>query len=111
MSNINDKAIRVLAFSGKAADYMMWAARFMAAAHVKAYNRCLMEDFSKSEEIDLAVKEAIIKKENPEDARMKKRKQVKDGLSDVDIDLVMRAYTDIVLACTDEVNFGIVLMF
>lgn len=80
----------------------------MAAAHVKAYNRCLMQDFSKSEEIEKAVKEAIMKEEDPEEAKMKKRKQVKDGLSDVDIDIVMRAYTDLVLACTDEVNFGIV---
>ena len=108
MSNINDKAIRVVAFSGKSADYRMWAARFMAAAHVKAYNRCLLEDFSKSEEIEEAVREAIQKKENAEDAKMKKRKEVKNGLSDIDIDLVMRAYTDLVLACSDEVNFGIV---
>ena len=61
MSSINDKAIRVVAFSGKSADYRMWAARFMAAAHVKAYNRCLVEDFSKSEEVDEAVRLAISK--------------------------------------------------
>ena len=108
MSSINDKAIRVVAFSGKSTDYRMWAARFMAASHVKAYNRCLLEDFSESEEVDEAVRLAISKQEDPEDAKMKKRKEVKDGLSEVDIDIVMRAYTDLVLACTGEVNFGIV---
>ena len=100
--------IRVVAFSGKSADYRMWTARFIAAAHVKANNRCLLEDLSKSEEIEEVAREAIAKKENAEDARMKKRKEIKDGLSDVHIDLVMRAYTDLVLACSDEVNFGIV---
>ena len=70
MSSINDKAIRVVAFSGKSTDYRMWAARFMAAAHVKAYNRCLVEDFSKSEEVDEAVRLAISKQEDPEDAKM-----------------------------------------
>ena len=108
MSSINDKAIRVVAFSGKSTYYRMWAARFMAAAHVKAYNRCLLEDLSKREEIKEAVKEGIAKNENAEDARMKKRKEIKDGLSVVDIDLVRRAYMDLVLACSDDVNFGIV---
>ena len=101
MSSINDKAIRVVAFSGKSADYRMWAARFMAAAHVKAYNRYLVEDFSKSEEVEEAVRQAVSNDDDPEDAKMKKRKEVRDGLSEVDIDIVMRAYTDLVLACTD----------
>ena len=47
----------------------------MAAAHVKAYNRCLVEDFSKSEEMDEAVREAVSTNVNPEDARIKKRKK------------------------------------
>ena len=75
MLSINKKAIRVVSFSGKSADYRMWAAKFMAAAHVKAYNRCLVEDFSKSEEMDEAVREAVSTNVNPEDARIKKRKK------------------------------------
>ena len=47
MSTINEKAIRVVTFSGKTKDYRMWAARFMAAAHVKKHHKCLIEDFSK----------------------------------------------------------------
>lgn len=108
MSSINDKAIRVVAFSGKSAGYRMGAARLKAASNVNANSRCLVEDFSKTEEINEAVREDISKQEDPEDARMKKRKEVKDGLSEVDIDIVMRPYTDLVLACADEINFGIV---
>ena len=108
MSNINEKAIRIVAFTGKSADYRMWAARVMAAAHVKSYSKCLLQDLSKCEEIEQAVKEAVAKNEDAEDARMKARKAVKDGLSNEDIDIVMKAYTDIMLACTDEINFGIV---
>lgn len=56
MSNINEKAIRIVAFTGKSADYRMWAARFMAAAHVKSYSKCLLLDLPKCEEIEQAVK-------------------------------------------------------
>lgn len=108
MSNINDKVIRVVAFSGKSVDYRMRAVGSMEAAHVKAYSRYLQEDFSKCEGAEEAVRVAISKKDDPEDAKMKKRKEVKGGLSEVDIDIVMQTYTDLVLSCTDEVNFGIV---
>ena len=46
--------------------------------------------------------------EDVADARMKERKKVRDGLSAQDIEIVMKAYTDLMLACTDEINFGIV---
>ena len=36
MSTINEKSIRVVAFSGKTKDYRMWSARFMAAAYFSA---------------------------------------------------------------------------
>ena len=108
MSNINEKAIRIVAFSGKSVDYRMWAARFMAAAHVKSYSKCLLQDLSKCEEIEQAVRDAVVSREDAEDARMKAKKKVKDGLSAEDIEIVMKAYTDIMLACTDEINFGIV---
>ena len=51
MSSINEKSIRVVAFSGDTKDYRMWSARFMAAAHVKKYNECLTEDFSKKAKV------------------------------------------------------------
>ena len=80
----------------------------MAAAHVKSYSKCLLQDLSKCEEIEQAVRDAVVSREDAEDARMKARKAVKDGLSAEDIEIVMKAYTDIMLACTDEINFGIV---
>ena len=108
MTNINEKAIRIVAFSGKSVDYRMWAARFMAAAHVKSYSKCLLNDLSKSEEIEKSIKEALANNEDITDKRMAERKKVKDGLSEEDMEIVMRAYTDLMLACTDEINFGIV---
>ena len=108
MMNINEKAIRIVAFSGKSADYRMWAARFMAAAHVKSYSKCLLQDLSKCEQTEEAVREAASKNEDVADARAKAMKTVKDGPSDQDVEIVMKAYTDLMLACTDEINFGIV---
>lgn len=47
MSTVNEKVIRVVVFSGKSKDCRIWAVRFMAAAHVKKYHKCLIKDFSK----------------------------------------------------------------
>ena len=105
--NINEKAIRIVAFSGKLIDYMMWAARFMAAAHVKSYSKYLLDDFTKSEQIEKAVREVVVKDDDGSDIRIKGKKKVKDGLSDEDVEIVMKAYTDLMLACKDEINFGI----
>ena len=80
MSNINEKAIRIVAFSGKSIDYRMWAARFMAAVHIKSYSKYLLNDFTKSEQIEKAVREAVAKNEDGADMRMNERKKVKDGL-------------------------------
>ena len=95
MSTINEKAIRVVAFSGKSKDYRMWAARFMAAAQVKKYHRCLIEDFSK---------QVVVKKEGESGGDGGSSQE----LTEAQIEMVMRAYTDIMLACSDEVSFGIV---
>ena len=108
MTNINEKAIRIVAFSGKSTDYKMWAARFMAAAHVKSYSKCLLQDLSKCDEIEKAVSEAALKREDIIDARAKAKKKVKEDLTEDDVEIVMKAYTDLMLACTDEINFGIV---
>ena len=70
MLNINEKAIRIVAFSGKSVDYRMWVARFMAAAHVKSYSKCLLNDLSKSEEIEKTVQEALARQEDATDTRM-----------------------------------------
>ena len=95
MSNINEKAIRIVAFSGKSVDYRMWAARFVVAAHVKSYSKCLLSDISKSEQIEKAVSEALAKQEDGADVRMKERKKVRDGFSDEDVEIVMKTYTDL----------------
>ena len=67
-----------------------------------------MSDLSKSKEIEEALKKAIAKNENAEDVKMAERKKIKDGLSANDIKMVMKVCTDLILACTDKINFGIV---
>ena len=108
MTNINEKTIRVVAFSGKSADYRMWAAMNLAAAHVKSYSKCLTQDLSKCDEIEEAVREAASRNEDVANAREKAKKKVRNGLSSEDVEIVMKAYTDLMLACADEINFGIV---
>ena len=109
MVGINEKAIRIVAFSGKSKDYRMWAARFMAGAHVKKYHQCLLEDFSEKEIVKRKLM-AEPKSEGESDVEAKRRiqEEIKAGISDDEIDMVVRAYADLMLACSEEISFGIV---
>ena len=109
MVGISEKFIRVVAFSGKSKDYRMWAARFMAGAHVKRYQQCLVEDFSEREIVRRKML-AEPKKEEETTAQAKARieKDVKEGITEEDVDMVVRAYADLMLACSEELSFGIV---
>ena len=67
----------------------------MAAAHVKKYHKCLIENFSK---------QVKIKKETTGSGDEGEKKE----LSVEQVDMVMQIYTDVIRSCSDEVNFGIV---
>jgi len=70
----------------------------MAAAHVKKYNKCLIDDFSKKGKVKKVDTEVTTDLGG----------EVSTDLTDEQTDMVMRAYHDIMLACSDNVNFGIV---
>ena len=101
MVSVNEKAIRVVAFSGKSKDYRMWAARFLAGAHVKNYQQCLMEDFSERKIVSKRIKSEASTESEIES-------QIKAGLTSEEEEMVMKAYSDLMLACNDEISFGLV---
>ena len=109
MVGINEKAIRIVAFSGKSKDYRMCAARFMATVHVKKYQQCLLEDFSEKEVVRRKMlAEPTSEGESKAEAKKRIEEDVKAGISAEEIDMVVRAYADLMLACSEEISFGIV---
>ena len=85
-SESNEKAIRILTFSGKKEDWMMWSDKFMAKAMMKGYDEIL----------DGTVLVPDDNTTNPSPSQEEARKQNK------------LAYNELILACTDKIAFGIV---
>ena len=109
MVGINEKAIRIVAFSGKSKDYRMWVARLMAGAHVKKYQQCLVEDFSKREIVKRKMlAEPKLEGETEVEAKKRIQKDIEEGLTEEEVEMVVRAYADLMLACSEEISFGIV---
>jgi len=102
---INEKAIRVVAFSGQSKDYRMWSARFMAGARVKKYHECLIEDFAETDIMKKKVAEAMASETGGETASVKVKieKDIKEGITAEQVEMVMRAYADLMLACTEDI--------
>ena len=82
----DEKAIRVLTFSGKQEDWDMWSKKFLAMAKRKKYKGILLGTTA------IPTEEEELK----DDATKKAR------------DANERAYSDLILSCNDEVSFGIV---
>ena len=82
----SEKAIRILTFSGKKEDWMMWSDKFMAKAMMKGYDEVL----------DGTVIVPDDKTSRPTTEQEEARKMNK------------LAYNELILACTDKIAFGIV---
>ena len=81
-----EKSIRILTFSGKKEDWMMWSDKFMAKAIMKGYDEVL----------DGTIIVPDDKTTNPTPSQVEARK------------LNKLAYNELILACTDKIAFGIV---
>ena len=84
--NNNEKAIRILTFSGKKEDWVMWSDKFMAKSMMKGYNEVLDGTIIVPED----------KTTNPTTSKKEAMKMNK------------MAYNKLILACTDKIAFGIV---
>ena len=82
----NKRAIRILTFSGKKEDWMMWSDKFMAKAMMKGSNEIL----------DGTVL-------YPDDKTTKPTSSQEEAMN-----LNKLAYNELILACTDKIAFGIV---
>ena len=82
----NKKTIRILTFSGKKEDWMMWSDKFMAKAMMKGYDEIL--------DGTLIV---------PDDKRTKPTASQKEARK-----LNKLESNELILACTDKIAFGIV---
>ena len=85
-SESNEKTIRILTFSGKKEDWMMWSDKFMAKAMMKGYNEILDGTMLVPED----------KTTKPTSSKEEARK------------LNKLAFNKLILACTDKIAFGIV---
>ena len=108
MVGINEKAIRVVAFSGKSKDYRMWAVRFMTGAHMKKYQQCLVEDFSEREIVRREMlEEPKLEGETEVEAKKRIQKDIKEGITEEEVEIELRACADVMLAYSKEISFGI----
>lgn len=91
MSEEGEKAIRILQFSGKKDDWLMWADKFMAKATIRGYDDILNGKLLATGELD-------------EDGTTKKLSagEVKAN------ELNKKAYNELILSCSDKISFGIV---
>ena len=81
-----EKSIRVLTFSGKDEDWDMWSKKFLAIAQRKKYK-------------DVLTGKKQIPKED-EDLTDDEEKKAREANE--------KAYSDLILSCTDEISFGLV---
>ena len=86
MSDQDEKAIRVLNFSGKQDDWDMWSRKFLAMAYRKKYQGVLTGKTAIPKE------SAILTTE--------------DGKKAAEVNT--RAYSDLMLSCSNMITFGIV---
>ena len=81
-----EKSIRILTFSGKDEDWDMWSKKFLAMAQRKKYKSVLTGKTAIPRE------DAVLTDDNEKKAREANEK----------------AYSDLILSCTDEVSFGLI---
>ena len=81
-----EKSIRVLTFSGKDEDWDMWSKKFLAMAQRKKYKNVLTGKTAIPKE------DAVLTDDDEKKARQANEK----------------AYSDLILSCTDEVRFGLI---
>ena len=86
MSDQDEKAIRVLNFSGKQDDWDMWSRKFLAMAYRKKYQGVLTG-------------KTLIPKESGILTNEDEKKAAEANT---------RAYSDLMLSCSDMITFGIV---
>jgi hypothetical protein len=83
-----ETTIRILAFTGKDEDWNMWLKKFIATASRRGYKKILsgkeLQPDPSEDEDDLSEGQLKVRRLNE------------------------KAYNDMLLACTDEVSFGIV---
>ena len=82
----DEKTIRVLNFSGKHEDWDMWSKKFLAMAKRKKYRGVLVGT------IKIPKEEGDLTDEGQKKAR----------------DANERAYSDLILSCSDDISFGLV---
>ena len=83
-----ETTIRILSFTGKDEDWNMWSKKFLATANRRGYKKILigkeLQPDPLEDDVDLSADELKLRRLNE------------------------KAYNDMLLACTDEVSFGIV---
>ena len=85
-SGYDEKAIRILTFSGKKEDWMMWSDKFMAKSMMKGYDEIL--------DGTMLVPDDKTTTLTPSQEEARKLNKM--------------AYNELILACTDKIVFGIV---
>ena len=90
MSDLNEKSIRILTFSGKKEDWTMWSDKFLAKASMKGY--------------DVILDGSIIIKDDDPSTLSTTQKEAQEEAKKLN----KRAYNELILACTDKISFGIV---
>ena len=91
MADDGEKAIRILQFSGKNEDWLMWADKFMARASIRGYEEILMGSVLATGEQD----------ENGDPKELSKAEKLANSLN-------KKAYNELILSCCDKISFGIV---
>ena len=79
MKDMSEKAIRVITFSSKKNDWRQWSTKFLAVAEKREYRDILEKD--------------------PEELSIDQNEQMKQN---------SMTYNDLMLAMTEDVNFGLV---
>ena len=93
MSEDCERAIRILQFSGKKEDWIMWTDKFLARATIRGYDEILMGTL-------LATGESSVD-EDGNSKNLSKEEKHANGLN-------KKAYNELILSCNDKFLFGIV---
>ena len=87
----NEKAIRIIPFSGKESDWRMWSRKFLARARLREYKDILTGT-------EKAPAAGTVIDENTDQGKKQKKNKIANE----------KAYNDLLLSCEDEVCFGAV---
>ena len=118
--NMDDSEInrtrRVLEFSGKRKDFLMWSRKFMAMARTNGLEEALLGKLKEEDEEVTTTREESKEEENNEKEEEEAENEEDEEESNEEEDneqesvkhKLARAYRDLLLCMTEEISFGIV---